>query len=231
MILFLIKLRKKRSIKLSFTKCIFKQITNFLVLKLKFRYMKDTFVEVKGSKIHYVEEGNGKSFLLFHGARFNAYTWVETKTVDTIASVGFRAIAVDFPGFGKSESGNFGSLSDFIKDLMTTMNLQKAYLLGASMGGEAVLAFAVENPAMVEGLVLVGAVGVASYESKLKNIDGKPVLLIWGEKDSVSPRRNAELILSHVKTAKFITIGKQHACYLDDPNTFNQQIAKFLKGE
>jgi len=193
--------------------------------------MKDTFIEVKGSKIHYVEEGDGKPFLLFHGARFNAYTWVETKTVEAIASAGYRAISVDFPGFGKSENGDFESLSDFIKDFMSTMNIQKAYLLGASMGGEAVLGFAVENPNMVEGLVLVGAVGVPSYESKLKNIDGKPVLLIWGEKDSVAPRKNAEIILSHVKTAKLIIVGKQHACYLDEPSKFNQEIVKFLKGE
>ena len=193
--------------------------------------MKDTFVEVKGSKIHYIEEGSGKPFLLFHGASFNAYIWVETKTVEAIASAGFRAISVDFPGFGKSENGRFASLSAFIKDFMDAMNIQKAYLLGASMGGEAVLGFAVENPDMVEGLVLVGAVGVSFYENRLKNIDGKPVLLIWGEKDSISPRRNAEIILSHVKTARLVIVGKQHACYLDDPDTFNQQIIDFLKGK
>lgn len=193
--------------------------------------MKDDFVSIKGTKIHFVEEGNGKPFLLFHGARFNAYTWVETNTVKSISSSGFRAISVDFPGFGKSQSGNFSSLSEFIKEFMQIMNIQKAYLMGASMGGEAVLGFAVNNPDMVEGLVLVGPVGVPSYESKLKNLDGKPLLLIWGKNDTVSPRKNAELILNHVKTAKLVIIGNQHACYLDDPMSFNEQIAKFLKGE
>lgn len=193
--------------------------------------MKDLFINVRGSKIHYIEEGNGKPFLLFHGARFNAYTWVETKTVEAIASAGFRALSIDFPGFGKSQNGEFESLSSFIKDFMNSMEIKSAYLLGASMGGEAVLGFAVDNQDMVDGLVLVGAVGVSAYEKKLKNLEGKPVLLIWGEKDSVSPRKNAEVILSHVKSAKLVTVGKQHACYLDDSTRFNREITKFLKGE
>jgi len=200
-------------------------------MQILFYPMQDKFVTVKGAKIHYIEEGNGKPFLLFHGARFNAHTWVETGTVNAIASAGFKAISVDFPGFGESENGDFESLSSFIKDFMNTMGIDKAYLLGASMGGEAVLGFAVENESMVDGLVLVGAVGVSSYRDKLKVLDGKPILLIWGEKDSVSPRSNAELILKNVKTAKLVIVGKQHACYLDDNERFNKEIIQFLKGQ
>lgn len=99
------------------------------------------------------------------------------------------------------------------------------------MGGEAVLGFAVKNPNMVDGLVLVGAVGVASYKEKLKNLEGKPILLIWRKRNSVSPRSNAELIQKLVSTSKLVIIGKQHAYYLDDPVGFNSAIAKFLKEE
>ena len=193
--------------------------------------MQDRYVDVKGAKIHFIEEGSGKPFLLFHGARFNAHTWVETKTVESIANAGYRAISVDFPGFGKSTNGGFESLSSFIKDFMDTLGISKAYLLGASMGGEAVLGFAVDNPDMVDGLVLVGAVGVSAYKDKLKNLVGKRILLIWGEKDSVSPRSNAELIMKTVNTAKLVIVGKQHACYLDDNVSFNNAIVNFLKGE
>lgn len=193
--------------------------------------MQDRYVDVKGAKIHFIEEGSGKPFLLFHGARFNAHTWVETKTVESIANAGYRAISVDFPGFGKSTNGDFKSLSSFIKDFMDTLGISKAYLLGASMGGEAVLGFAVDNPDMVDGLVLVGAVGVSAYKDKLKNLVGKRILLIWGEKDTVSPRSNAELIMKAVNTAKLVIVGKQHACYLDDNVSFNNAIVNFLKGE
>ncbi len=110
------------------------------------------------------------------------------------------------------------------------MKLDKPILLGASMGGEAVLEYAVNNPKNLGGLILVGAVGVSSYEDKLKDLNGLPVLLIWGKHDNVSSKHNYELILKYVKTAKFVNIGNQHACYLDDPNGFNEQIKIFLKG-
>ncbi|MCY0858828.1 MAG: alpha/beta hydrolase [Sulfolobaceae archaeon] len=192
--------------------------------------LEDKFVDIKGIKIHYLEKGNGKPYLLFHGARFNARTWEETGTIDAIAESGFRAISVDFPGFGKSQSGNYDDLGEFIKDFADTMGLGKVIVMGASMGGEAAVSFSVNNPDRLLGAVYVGAVGVSAYESKLKNLDGKPILLIWGKRDNVSPISNANLILKYVKTAKLVHVGVNHACYLDDPQGFNKEIKEFLKG-
>ncbi|MCI2415033.1 MAG: alpha/beta hydrolase [Candidatus Aramenus sp.] len=190
----------------------------------------ENYVEVGGAKIHYIERGKGRPVILHHGARFNARTWEETGTVSAIAEVGFRAISVDFPGFGRSERGNFSNLSEFIGEFVKALGLERPILLGASMGGEAVLAYAVDNREKVGGLILVGAVGVTNYESNLSNLDGLPVLLIWGKNDTVSPKRNYEAILGHVKTARLEIVGSQHACYLDDPKGFNEKIKEFLKG-
>lgn len=190
----------------------------------------EKFINVKSAKIRVIERGDGKPVFLFHGARFNAETWVSTGTVDAIADAGFRAISVDFPGFGKSERGGYTVLSDFIKDLVSYYGVNKAYYLGASMGGEAVLGFAVTSPERVEGLILVGAVGVDKYKEKLVFLNGKKVLLIWGENDTVAPIKNAKLILDAVQSAKLVYVGSQHACYLDDPEKFNQEVVNFLKG-
>ncbi len=190
----------------------------------------EKYVNVKGTKIRVIEKGDGKPVFLFHGARFNAETWVSTGTVDAIANAGFKAISVDFPGYGKSERGGYTVLSEFIKDLIATYGVSKAYYLGASMGGEAVLGFAVNSPERVEGLILVGAVGVDKYREKLVYLNGKKVLLIWGENDTVAPIKNAKFILSAVQTAKLVYVGKQHACYLDDPQKFNEEVVNFLKG-
>ncbi|EZQ04697.1 2-hydroxy-6-oxo-6-phenylhexa-2,4-dienoate hydrolase [Candidatus Acidianus copahuensis] len=190
----------------------------------------EKFIEINGARIHYLEQGSGKAVVLHHGARFNARTWEEVGTISTIADAGFRAISIDFPGFGKSTNGKFNSLSEFIGSFVDEMKLEKPVLLGASMGGEAVLEYSVDNPGKIGGLILVGAVGVSNYEEKLKSLDGIPILLIWGRKDSVSSKSNAELILKYVKTAKFVNVGNQHACYLDDPAGFNTQIREYLKG-
>ncbi len=192
--------------------------------------MPEKFINVKGAKIRVIEEGEGKPVFLFHGARFNAETWVNTGTVNAIAQAGFKAISVDFPGYGKSERGNYTILSEFIRDLVYTLGVSKAYYLGASMGGEAVLGFALNVPEKVEGVILVGAVGVDKYKEKLMYLNGKKVLLIWGKEDTVAPIRNAKMILDAVPTAKLVYVGKQHACYLDDPEAFNQEVVSFLKG-
>jgi len=192
--------------------------------------MPEEFITVKGARIRVIREGQGKPVFLFHGARFTADTWVSTGTVKAIADAGFQAISVDFPGYGKSERGNYTILSEFIRDLVQTLGVTRAYYLGASMGGEAVLGFALNNPEKVEGVILVGAVGVDKYKEKLVYLSGKKVLLIWGKEDMVAPIKNAKLIMDAVPTAKLVYVGRQHACYLDDPEGFNKEIINFLKG-
>ncbi len=192
--------------------------------------MPEEFITVKGARIRVIREGQGKPVFLFHGARFTADTWVSTGTVKAIADAGFQAISVDFPGYGKSERGNYTILSEFIRDLVQTLGVTRAYYLGASMGGEAVLGFALNNPEKVEGVILVGAVGVDKYKEKLVYLSGKKVLLIWGKEDTVAPIKNAKLITDAVPTAKLVYVGRQHACYLDDPEGFNKEIINFLKG-
>jgi len=192
--------------------------------------MPEEFITVKGARIRVIREGQGKPVFLFHGARFTADTWVSTGTVEAIADAGFQAISVDFPGYGKSERGNYTILSEFIRDLVQTLGVTRAYYLGASMGGEAVLGFALNNPEKVEGVILVGAVGVDKYKEKLVYLSGKKVLLIWGKEDMVAPIKNAKLIMDAVPTAKLVYVGRQHACYLDDPEGFNKEIINFLKG-
>ncbi|KQB33657.1 alpha/beta fold hydrolase [Acidiplasma cupricumulans] len=190
--------------------------------------LEDKFIDVDGASIHYIESGSGKPFLMFHGARFNCRTYEETGTIDAVANSGFHAISVDFPGFGKSANLSI-SLSEFINKFMTALKIKSAIILGASMGGEAVVGFAVNYPDMVDGLVLSGAVGVSQYEEKLNNISGKPMLLMWGKNDAVSPQNNYELLLKYNKEAEFYNVGRQHACYLDDSKEFNQHITDFLK--
>ena len=190
--------------------------------------LEDRFINIDDANIHYIEAGEGLPVLLFHGARFNCRTYEEIGTIETIAAENFHAISVDFPGFGKSSNMNI-SLSEFIDKFTDAMKLENSVILGASMGGEAVVGFAVKYPEKFKALILTGAVGVSSYEDKLSKIADKPMLLIWGKNDMVSPVNNYKLLMEYNKNAEFYNVGRQHACYLDDNKLFNNYIEEFIK--
>ena len=191
--------------------------------------MAELSVNVKGTRIHYLNNDLSEKprIVMFHGARFNAETWNQVGTLTRLKEARIPGIAVDFPGYGKSERGRWGDLGEFIGDLLEEMGLAEAVLLGPSMGGHAVLSYAVKR-GKFSGLILIGAVGVDEFEKDLGKLNGKPILLIWGSKDNVYPLSNAKKIMERMSSAKLEIIGNQHACYLDEPKKFNDTIVKFM---
>jgi pimeloyl-ACP methyl ester carboxylesterase len=189
--------------------------------------LKDKFITVNDAKIHYIEDGQGLPFIFCHGARFNARTYEETGTIQTVANSGFHAISLDFPGYGKSENLAMDMFT-FIAKFIETLNLDPVTILGASMGGEAVTGFATKYPEKTRALIFVGTVGVSDFEADLSKLSDKPMLLIWGKNDAISSPENYEMLMRYNTSAEFSSIGRQHACYLDDSNGFNQRIKEFL---
>ena len=57
-------------------------------------------VEVKGSQVHYVEEGSGDPILFIHGQPTSSYLW--RNIIPHLSSQG-RCVALDLIGFGKSD--------------------------------------------------------------------------------------------------------------------------------
>ena len=53
--------------------------------------------------IHTLQAGpsTGQAILLLHGMKFQAATWRENGTLETLANAGYRAVALDLPGFLK----------------------------------------------------------------------------------------------------------------------------------
>jgi pimeloyl-ACP methyl ester carboxylesterase len=73
-------------------------------------------------------------------------------------------LAIDLPGFGKSDKPMLDYTIDLfvkaVRDLMTSEGLERAAVMGVSMGGRVALGIALESPERVERLVLVDALGV-----------------------------------------------------------------------
>ncbi|MGH1463666.1 MAG: alpha/beta fold hydrolase, partial [Neptuniibacter sp.] len=123
----------------------------------------DAVVDGTTYKVHYNELGSGEeTVIMLHGSGPGATSWANfNKNIGPFVNENYRVILMDCPGWGKSDPVVCtGSRSDFnaecLKDLMDGLDIEKAHLIGNSMGGHSVVAFALHNPDRIGKLVLMG---------------------------------------------------------------------------
>jgi 2-hydroxy-6-oxonona-2,4-dienedioate hydrolase len=123
-------------------------------------------------KLHYNDAGKGtETVVMLHGSGPGASGWANfNRNVEPFVAAGYRVILMDCPGWSKSDPiVCTGSRSDLnaraLKGLMDAIGLDKAHLVGNSMGGHSAVAFALANPQRVGKLVLMGGGtgGVSSF--------------------------------------------------------------------
>lgn len=89
---------------------------------------------------------------------FDRRVWSDGIT-DALTAAGFRALALDYPGFGP-EGGpvpadlSIASIADRTAELLHQLGVDRAVVLGMSMGGYVALAFAARFPERLAGLIL-----------------------------------------------------------------------------
>lgn len=121
-------------------------------------------VDVKGTKINYAEKGEGSPLILIHGGGPGA-SGVSNyrKNIDAFAQK-YRVIVPDLPGFGQSENkyapgAIFTTLANVIIGLMDVLGIEKADLVGNSLGGGTSIRVALDQPHRVGKLILMGPGG------------------------------------------------------------------------
>ena len=186
-------------------------------------------LDCQGHPVHTLQAGPdaGPLFLLLHGKMFQAATWLETGTLAKLADAGYRVVALDLPGFGRSPAADIKPV-EILKAVIDQASQNKAILLGPSMGGRIALEFTLANQNLVNGLILVGTVGVPENKARLKEIS-LPCLAVWGGEDTISPLVNGHLLKQEIKDAKLEVIsGAPHPCYLDQPDEWHRILFRFL---
>ncbi|MGH9937831.1 MAG: alpha/beta fold hydrolase [Blastocatellia bacterium] len=119
-------------------------------------------VEIFGQKIHYLEAGSASNpaVILLHGLGGDVSNWA--MTVPALASK-YHVYALDQIGFGKSDKPitnyRVAMLVEFLDVFCKKLGIQKATLVGNSLGGWTAAAFAIAHPEKVDKLVLVCAAG------------------------------------------------------------------------
>ncbi|HEX8558123.1 MAG TPA: alpha/beta fold hydrolase [Pyrinomonadaceae bacterium] len=117
---------------------------------------------VFGQKIQYVEAGSGPVVVLLHGLGGSALNWAFNTPA---LAQKFRVIVPDQVGFGRSDKPfvnyRVATYVDFLDKLLAELKVERASLVGNSMGGWVAAAYALKHPSKVERLVLVDAAGFA----------------------------------------------------------------------
>lgn len=120
----------------------------------------EKYVTVYGAKIHYLEAGSGPAVILLHGLGGDALNWAAT--IGPLSQK-YRVIVPDQIGFGKSDkplmSYRVGTYVDFLEGFYRELKLERASLVGNSLGGWIAAAFALAHPQKVDKLVLVDSAG------------------------------------------------------------------------
>ena len=114
---------------------------------------------VDGHRLRYVRAGAGPAVVLVHGFGSSLYTW---KDVIPALAARHDVVALDLPGFGQSDQPADLSFEDFpraVLGLMDALGIERAALVGNSMGGATAAVVAAEHPERVSALVLIDAAG------------------------------------------------------------------------
>ena len=123
--------------------------------------LKMAFMDVKPTV------SNGKTIVLFHGKNFNGAYW--KTTINALTKDGYRVIAPDQIGFGKSSKPDnfqytFQELAKDTKIVLDSLKIKKTAILGHSMGGMLATRFALMYPETTEKLILENPIGLEDWK-------------------------------------------------------------------
>jgi 2-hydroxymuconate-semialdehyde hydrolase len=116
-------------------------------------------VEVDGVHLHYVEAGNGPPLLLLHGLNGSTFSF---RLLMPCLTPHFRTIALDLMGFGYSDRPqhrdySLGAQARLVAGFLDTLGIEKAAVLGHSLGGAVAMHLALEFPERVDRLILASS--------------------------------------------------------------------------
>lgn len=111
---------------------------------------------------------NGRTALLLHGKNFCGATW--ERTITELSRAGFRVVVPDQVGFCASSKPrgyqfSFHQLAANTLGLLDALKIDKAIVIGHSMGGMLATRLALGHPARVARLVLVNPIGLEDWQA------------------------------------------------------------------
>ncbi|MBX3058798.1 MAG: alpha/beta fold hydrolase [Anaerolineae bacterium] len=117
---------------------------------------RDGFANVNGTQLYYEIAGDGPPLVLIHGFGLDGRMWEAQMAAFTPA---YQVIRYDLRGFGRSAVPGVERYTHY-EDLQTLLNhlhIERAHILGLSLGGGIAVDFALAYPSMTDHLILAAA--------------------------------------------------------------------------
>jgi 4,5:9,10-diseco-3-hydroxy-5,9,17-trioxoandrosta-1(10),2-diene-4-oate hydrolase len=138
----------------------------------------DRYTKVGNVNSRYWSAGEkGSTVILLHGVGCSVEFW--EKNIAALAQE-HRVFAVDIVGFGRTDKPEvvytFQLMANFVLEFMNAMGIDKASLVGNSMGGGISLTLAAQSPERVKKIVLVDPVGLGRWQSPVMRLMILPVI-------------------------------------------------------
>jgi len=133
--------------------------------------LQERWANLNGLKIRYLESGKGndRHILFIHGLGSSADRWLG---IPDALSVNFHTVALDLPGFGKSDKPatmdyTIENFRETIVDFINLLKINNTSIVGHSLGGYIAAEVAIENSNHVESLVLIDSSGMLKKPTPL----------------------------------------------------------------
>jgi pimeloyl-ACP methyl ester carboxylesterase len=187
------------------------------------------FANLPGRRLWYIDTGGtGAPIVLLHAASGSILMW--EKQLPALRAAGYRVIAFDRVGWGKSELGEGampGTAADDLQALLGVLKVDRFHLVGTAAGGFVAFDYALSFPERLRSLTVANSIGGVQDEDYLAlgrrlrpspQFDALPV-----EVREVGPAYRAA---DAAGTARWVELSQRSrlARALPSPQTFKNRI-------
>uniref|UniRef100_U3D066 Protein ABHD14A n=1 Tax=Callithrix jacchus TaxID=9483 RepID=U3D066_CALJA len=170
--------------------------------------------------------------VLLHGKAFNSHTWEQLGTLQLLSQRGYRAVALDLPGFGNSASSKEASTeagrAELLAKALRDLEVQNAVLVSPSLSGRYALPFLMRGHHQLHGFVPIAPTSTQNYTQEQFWAVKTPTLILYGELDQILARESLRQ-LRHLPNHSVVKLHNAgHACYLHKPQDFHVALLAFL---
>ncbi|XP_044307264.1 protein ABHD14A [Varanus komodoensis] len=170
--------------------------------------------------------------VFLHGQSFTSKTWEKLGTLALLSENGYRAIAIDLPGYGDSPPSSAVEAAQgriaFLQQIFKELNLQKPVLISSSMSGRYAIPLLLASGDQLKGFVPIAPVGTKDFTAQQYQQVKTPTLIIYGDRDTGLGTQSLQSLQEIPKSRVVVLPGAGHACYLDKPQEFHKALLSFL---